>query len=343
MAILSFLHKFTEMLEEYFAVLAEESIKDNFVLIYELLDEIMDFGYPQVTESQVLKSYIFQSGQKLQLVKPPPAVTNAVSWRREGIYYRSNTAHLDVTEKVNLLVNSQGTIISHDINGTVVLNSNLSGMPEVRMGFNDQKVMESRGGHQQSVDLEDLRFHQCVRLGNFEQERTISFIPPDGKFEVMNYRVSSPSRPPLWLTTSVKRKPGHSISFSVSLKSNYNRSVVATLIHVLLPVPSDCFAPTHSATCGNSKYMPDENLIRWVLKFFPGHKEAVLHANVSLPSISADDPEALKTAIGVEFEIPSHCVSGLKIRYLKTMEKSNYTSHSWIRYVSCHGVYEFRT
>jgi hypothetical protein len=26
----------------------EQSIKSNFVLIYELLDEIMDFGYPQV-------------------------------------------------------------------------------------------------------------------------------------------------------------------------------------------------------------------------------------------------------------------------------------------------------
>jgi hypothetical protein len=27
---------------------SEQSIKNNFVLIYELLDEIMDFGYPQV-------------------------------------------------------------------------------------------------------------------------------------------------------------------------------------------------------------------------------------------------------------------------------------------------------
>lgn len=27
---------------------SEQSIKSNFVLIYELLDEILDFGYPQV-------------------------------------------------------------------------------------------------------------------------------------------------------------------------------------------------------------------------------------------------------------------------------------------------------
>ena len=29
---------------------SEQSIKNNFVLIYELLDEIMDFGYPQVSQ-----------------------------------------------------------------------------------------------------------------------------------------------------------------------------------------------------------------------------------------------------------------------------------------------------
>ena len=37
-------------MREYFGVLEEESIRDNFVLIYELLDEVMDFGYPQIAE-----------------------------------------------------------------------------------------------------------------------------------------------------------------------------------------------------------------------------------------------------------------------------------------------------
>lgn len=46
------------MFREYFKELEEESIRDNFVLIYELLDEIMDFGYPQTTESKILKEYV---------------------------------------------------------------------------------------------------------------------------------------------------------------------------------------------------------------------------------------------------------------------------------------------
>lgn len=40
---------------EYFKELEEESIRDNFVIIYELLDELMDFGYPQTTDSKILQ------------------------------------------------------------------------------------------------------------------------------------------------------------------------------------------------------------------------------------------------------------------------------------------------
>ncbi len=34
------------VMNEYFKDLQEESIRDNFVVIYELLDEMLDNGYP---------------------------------------------------------------------------------------------------------------------------------------------------------------------------------------------------------------------------------------------------------------------------------------------------------
>ena len=100
--------------------------RSNFVIIYELMDEMMDFGYPQTTESKILQEYvgtcpspcceaynelylfsryITQESYKLEVqVRPPIAVTNAVSWRSEGIRYRKNEVFLDVIESVNLLV-----------------------------------------------------------------------------------------------------------------------------------------------------------------------------------------------------------------------------------------------
>ena len=83
-----------EVFEDYFQELNEESIRDNFVITYELLDEMMDFGYPQFTESKILQEYITQESHKLDVgpssSRPPMTVTNAVSWRPEGIRHRKN-------------------------------------------------------------------------------------------------------------------------------------------------------------------------------------------------------------------------------------------------------------
>ncbi len=58
MTILTFLKAIKDILIDYFKSLEAESIKDNFIMIYELFDEIMDNGYPQTTEIKVLKSAI---------------------------------------------------------------------------------------------------------------------------------------------------------------------------------------------------------------------------------------------------------------------------------------------
>ena len=45
MLLLEFLNSFLQLLKAYFKEVEEESIKDNFVIIYELLDEVVDNGY----------------------------------------------------------------------------------------------------------------------------------------------------------------------------------------------------------------------------------------------------------------------------------------------------------
>lgn len=55
--------------------------------------------------NDLLCRYITQEGHKLEIApKVPMTVTNAVSWRSEGIKYRKNEVFLDVVESVNLLV-----------------------------------------------------------------------------------------------------------------------------------------------------------------------------------------------------------------------------------------------
>jgi hypothetical protein len=38
-----------------------------------------------------------------------------------------------------------------------------------------------------TIELDDVTFHQCVNLTRFNTEKTVSFVPPDGEFELMKY------------------------------------------------------------------------------------------------------------------------------------------------------------
>lgn len=63
----------------------------SYLFQYELLDEIMDFGYPQYTEAKILSEFIKTDAYRMEVTqRPPMAVTNAVSWRSEGIVYKKN-------------------------------------------------------------------------------------------------------------------------------------------------------------------------------------------------------------------------------------------------------------
>jgi len=72
-------------------------------------------------------------------------------------------------------------------------------MPELKLGLNDKLLFEATGRRTggrgvskgKAVEMEDIKFHQCVRLARFENDRTISFIPPDGEFELMSYRLNT--------------------------------------------------------------------------------------------------------------------------------------------------------
>ena len=150
MLLMNFLYRVVEVLEDYFTELIEESIRDNFVLTYELLDEMMDFGYPQFTEPKVLKEYIMVQ-EKHQVTQAPVQITQAVSWRGEGIVHKKNEIFLDVIEKLNIMVNANGSVLRSEIIGSLRMRSFLSGMPELKLGLNDKILMDAHGRGQHST------------------------------------------------------------------------------------------------------------------------------------------------------------------------------------------------
>lgn len=348
--ILSFLYKLVQVFTEYFKDVHEESIRDNFVVIYELLDEMMDFGLPQISESKILRKYITQDYRVSESSGSlPVAATNAVSWRNEGIKHSRNEVFLDVIEKVNILVSGSGNLLRSEIVGKLMMKSYLSGMPNLKLGLNDRLQFEANaanGGAERrgkSVDLEDIKFHQCVRLAKFENDRTISFIPPDGSFELMSYRLNTQVKPPIWVDAVIEQRATR-VDYVVKARTQLKARAVANNVKIFVPVLPDVVSPNFKCTSGKAKYAPDKDAVVWSLKQFKAGRDAVMRGHFSLPSIGKDQDRenATKRPITVEFEVPYFTISGLQVRFLKVVEKSGYAASPWVRYKLIGGDYQIR-
>lgn len=288
--------------------------------------------------------------------KPPVALTNAVSWRAEGIKHKKNEIFLDVVEKLNLLVAANGTVLHCEIIGAVKMRSFLSGMPELKLGLNDKVMFEATGKSQtrggKAVELEDIKFHQCVRLARFENDRTISFIPPDGEFDLMTYRLDTQVKPLIWVEAVVEPHKGSRIEYMIKTRSQFKSRSVANNVEIMIPVPPDVDSPSFKSSVGNVTYLPDKDCVVWTIKQYHGGREYLMRAHFGLPSITRDEAEAKgvgsgmdmswKKPIGVKFEIPYFTVSGIQVRYLKIIERSGYQALPWVRYITANGDYQLR-
>ena len=111
---------------------------------------MLDFGYPQNTDAGALNLVANAEGVRTRDVTredPRQITTQAtepLSWRRADLRYRKNECYLDVIETLNLLIGSQGTVLRADVDGRVVMRAYLSGMPECKVGLNNELRLEHR-------------------------------------------------------------------------------------------------------------------------------------------------------------------------------------------------------
>lgn len=157
----------------------------------------------------------------------------------------------------------------------------LSGTPECKFGLNDKLVIDkSERGQSDAVELDDCQFHQCVRLNEFDSDRTISFIPPDGEFELMkssrvilakNYPITIRSRYrsttnvnlPLKILPQIREIGTSQVSYIVSIKTTFNNKLSATNVVLRIPTPLNTTTVDCKVPNGKAKYVPAENVIVW--------------------------------------------------------------------------------
>ncbi|KAM0792206.1 hypothetical protein ACM66B_004902 [Microbotryomycetes sp. NB124-2] len=353
--VYEFAYRFINLGRAYFGKLDEDSIKNNFTLIYELLDEILDFGYPQNSESDTLKMYITTEGVKSEQAVREEAqkitiqATGAISWRRSDVKYRKNEAFVDVIETVNLSMSSKGTVLRADVDGQILMRAYLSGTPECKFGLNDKLVIDRSGTgvragnvEANAVELDDCQFHQCVKLGKFDSDRTISFIPPDGEFELMRYRSTTNVNLPFRVQPIVEEIGKTRVEYTVHVKATFPAKLSASNVVIKIPAPPNTTKVDCKVGLGKAKYVPAENVIVWKIPRFQGGSDATFTAEASLSSTTVRKAWS-RPPISIDFQVLMFTASGLLVRFLKVFEKSNYQSVKWVRYLTkANGSYLIR-
>ena len=365
---LELLSRMAKVFKDYCGVLSEESIRKNFILVYELLDEMIDCGYPQVTSTEQLKNCVHNKAimvtQSSLLGNPASFLSKMQGKTKEssssnipigmgmstaggGGKSQKNEIYVDIIERLTVLFNSSGYVVNSAIDGTIMMKSFLSGNPELRLALNEDLVIGKENASMGGVMLDDCNFHERVVLDEFESSRTLHFVPPDGEFAVLNYRVTTDFQVPFRVFPRIEEVSEYKVDFLCTVRAEIPEANHGTHVVIRIPLPrctvgASCSFAADVPGC-QAEYNAQERRIVWTIRRFTGGTEMSIRVK-----ISTNQPisPAIKREIGpvsMTFEVPMYNVSRLQVRYLRISETHHsYNPHRWVRYITQSSSYVSR-
>jgi AP-2 complex subunit mu-1 len=136
-------------------------------------------------------------------------------------------------------------------------------------------------------------------LPKFDKERSITFVPPDGVFELMTYRITENINLPFKIIPLINEE-GNKIEVRVKLKSIFDKTIFANNVTLKIPCPNNTASANTTAGIGRAKYEPENHGIMWRIKKYPGDFESVLRCEIEL-STTNNDKQWVKPPISLEF------------------------------------------
>ena len=353
--ILELLVRIGNVIKDYCGVLNEEAIRKNFILVYELLDEMLDYGYPQCTSTEGLKNYIHnepiqvakvqstkRSGLSKSKTKHSSAVHKPISVSRKRDKNHRNEIFVDILERLTVTFNSTGYIIASEIDGCIQMKSYLSGNPQLRLALNEDLQIGKGKDNYGSVVLDDANFHPCADLSEFDSTRMLLISPPEGEFVVMNYRLSGEFHAPFRVFPFVEETSQFQLEMVVKVRADIDKKNHGSNVVVKFHVPKS--SGTVSLNLDKSKdgemknqmaeYKEKDKEVTWTIKKFQGQSEHTLVTRITLTSASTSTTRKELGPIRLNFEVPMYNASHLQVRYLRINADSKYKSFKWVRYVT---------
>lgn len=266
-------------------------------VVVQILEEVLDGGFVTNMEANCIAAMIPQiragnstglSVGQSDLVRAikstatddllPEEATTALPWRRPGVVHSTNGIYFDVIEAVNATFTPQGTPALLSVQGRIRASCLISGTPDVEVRVNDPQL------------LADATVHPCVRYRRLERRGVLSFIPPDGEFDLVTYSCNHVTAS---VAVPIKVKPVYQISpagigsFQVELSVLGSVEVHDVVCDVVMPHGIVCrnIKQTHGSSKCFHYYDADASL----LKISVGHSIAPAE-RTQLTRTSFDDP-----------------------------------------------------
>ncbi|KAK1882873.1 AP-4 complex subunit mu-1, partial [Dissostichus eleginoides] len=293
-----------------------------------------DYGYVQSMSSDVLKNFIqteavsprpfslfqlsnFGAETQQSKVAPSSAASRPIqSSREQG---GKSEIFVDVIERMSVVIGSNGVLMKADVEGEIKVKCFMPNCSEMRIGLNEEfSIGKSQlRGYGAAVRVDEVSFHQAVKLDEFDSSRILRLSPSQGEINkvpppppplpplpqqtVMQYQLSDvlPSAPPFRLFPTIERDSGGNAAINLCAS---------------IPVPKGSVRVEVRRECDKKVEVP----------------------GLSPSSLMEVGPMVLN------FELPKLTVSGLQVRFLRLSPVQPGPAQRWVRYVTHSDSYILR-
>ena len=354
---LEILERIMKVIKDHCGELTEESIKKNFVLIYEIINEMIDFGFPQLSTTEQVKQFVFTE---------PIVILNNINTIKEMINKKvksnentkrsimitkddksKNEIYVDIFEKVTCLFNKNGNLINSEVVGAIKMKSYLKNSPELKIILSNDISFTKDNYNSGKIFIDDYNFDQGVQTKDLLNSSTLYIVPPEGEFILMNYHINSDFDPPFKIY-SIVEEFDYKLELTLKVQANYSTKINGGNIVIKFNIPKLTQSvffdlPPKNKNIQKVDYIKSQQICVWKIPKMAGGTENNLNVKITL---QVNKPSQLRRELGpitMSFEIPNYNISKLQIKELKVLSNDKkYNALKWVRIFTQASSYVFR-
>ena len=341
LTVIDLLKQLTVTIKDFCGNFSEDSLRKNFVLVYEIIEEMLDFGFPQASSSEQIRDFIVsipQTEAKSFLDKQffqTSTIKAKASQNPITTFKERNEVFIDVIEQIIVLFNSSNSIISSYVNGCVRVKSYLTGTPKLSMTFSDE------------ANLSNISFHETVDDSQFKNSRSLALTPLIGESCIMRYRLKDGFVVPFKIFPFLNLESPYKLEILLKIRSEYPKDISAKSITIRFKLPevmsSVNFELEKDSKSEKATHKESLKEVEWKIEGLQGDTERSLTTKISL--LKEVSMYQLRKDIGpikLSFEMNQMNLSGLKLPKVDLDGTDIEKPKKWIRYISNSDSYVVR-